>query len=174
MAAQLSTNAEIVGAYLDAVSKKDHSIVERFLAPDIEYIVNGTSHRDREGKLPPISPELEAALPWLGKHDGHANVSAFLDRLHANLDVTAYGPREVISEGDRAAAFGWFRLAAKATGRVMDIPYAIYFEMENGKIRKYHFLESTFDVAAAFRDGGKWIVKRDQVDHEIPEPSIAS
>ena len=169
MEAQLTNNAGIVGAWLDAVSRKEHSVVERFLAPDIEYIVNGTSSRDSEGKLPPVSPELEAALPWFGKHDGHAEVSAFLERMHTNLDVTAYGPREVLSEGNRAAAFGWFRLASKTTGRVVDIPCAIYFEIENGKIRKYHFLESTFDVAAAFRDGGKWIVRRDCVDHEIPE-----
>lgn len=173
MASQLANNAEIVGAYLDAVSKKAHSVVERFFAPDIECIVNGTPARDTEGKLPPISAELGDALPWFGKHDGHAKVSAFLDRMHANLDVTAYGPRKVISEGNRAAAFGWFRLVSKSTGRIVDIPYSIYVEIENGKIRKYHFLESTFDVAAAFRDGGKWIVKRDNVDHEIPEPSTA-
>jgi hypothetical protein len=41
--------------------------------------------------------------------------------MHRNLEVTAFGPRELISEGNKAAAFGWFRLHALSTGRTVDI-----------------------------------------------------
>lgn len=89
--------------------------------------------------------------------------------MHANLEVAAYGPREVISEGGKSAAFGWFRLHALTTGRTIDIAYAILFELRGGKIIRYQFLENTFDVAAAFRSGGEWQVKRSDGLHAIPE-----
>jgi ketosteroid isomerase-like protein len=171
MASKVASNAEIVGSYLEAVLRKDHSAVERFFDPEIEYFVNGTSQRDAELRLPPISAELESALPWLGHHKGHAGVRAFLDTMHSNLDVTAYGPREVISEGNKAAAFGWFRLHALTTNRTIDIAYAILFELRDGKIIRYQFLENTFDVAAAFRAGGSWPVKRNDGVHNVAELS---
>ena len=99
MGKKVESNGQIVASYLDAVLRKDHSAVDRFFDPKVDYFVNGTSHRDPELKLPPVSPELEAALPWLGHHRGQAGVKAFLETMHGNLEVTAYGPREVISEG---------------------------------------------------------------------------
>jgi ketosteroid isomerase-like protein len=161
------TNAEVVASYLDAVLHRDASAIDRFFHPEVEYIVNGA--RDADGRLPPISRELGEALPWLGLHRGLSEVHAFFDCMHRNLDVTAYGPREVISEGARAAAFGWFRLHARPTGRIIAIPYSIFFELKNGLIIKYHFLESTFDVASAFRRGGDWRIEREGKIHAIPE-----
>ena len=171
MATEIESNAQIVAAYLDAVLRKDHSAVERFFDPEIQYFVNGTSHRDSELRLPPISTELQAALPWLGHHRGHQGVGAFLETMHAKLDVTAYGPREVISEGDKAAAFGWFRLHAITTGRTIDIAYAILFELRGAKIIRYQFLENTFDVAAAFRTH-EWPASRVQPEGPMARPLI--
>ena len=161
------TNAEVIASYLDAVLHRDATAIDRFFHPEVEYIVNGA--RDAGGRLPPISRELGEALPWLGLHRGLSEVHAFFDCMHRNLDVTAYGPREVISEGIRAAAFGWFRLHARPTGRIIGIPYSIFFELKNGLIIKYHFLESTFDVASAFRRGGDWRIEREHKIHAIPE-----
>ncbi len=126
MGTKVESNAQIVASYLDAVLRKDHSAVDRFFDPEVEYFVNGTSQRDPERKMPPMSPEFEAALPWLGHHRGRG-VKAFLETMNANLDVTVYGPREVISEGDKAAAFGWFRLHALTTGRNIDISYPVRY-----------------------------------------------
>jgi ketosteroid isomerase-like protein len=163
------SNADIVAAYLDAVLRKDNTAIDRFFHPDVEYIVNGSPARDAERRLPPISRECAEALPWMGLHRGLDEVKSFFDCLHRNLDVTAYGPREVISDGNRAAAFGWFRLHALTTGRTIDIPYSIFFELKDGLIVKYHFLENAFEVAAAFRSGGRWLVRREGETHEIPE-----
>jgi glyoxylase-like metal-dependent hydrolase (beta-lactamase superfamily II)/ketosteroid isomerase-like protein len=170
MSLQSLSNSEIVAAYLDAVLRKDSSAVERFFHPEVEYIVNGTPERDVGMALPPISQECQEALPWMGLHQGRPAVKSFLECLHRNLEVTQYGPREVLSEGPRAAAFGWFRLHALPTGRTMDIAYSIFFELREGLIVKYHFLENTFDVASAFRSGGAWRLHREERIHEVPEP----
>ena len=110
MSAPKPSNSEIITAYLDAVMRKDASVIDHFFAPDVEYMVNGTPAPDGSGVLPPISADCHRALPWLGLHRGRAAVKEFLAHMHRNLEVIAFGPREVISEGNKAAAFGWFRL----------------------------------------------------------------
>jgi len=162
------SNSQLIAAYLDAVMRKDASVVERFFAPDVEYMVNGTPDLDPTGVLPPISADCHAALPWLGLHRGREAVKEFLAHMHGNLEVTAFGPREVISEGNKAAAFGWFRLPALSTGRSVDISYSIRFELRDGLIVKYHFLENTFDVATAFRSAGNWLLETDGTKHNVP------
>lgn len=164
----LQSNSELIAAYLDAVLRKDASAVDRFFATDVEYIVNGSPIPDVRGMIPPISADCYAALPWLGVHQGKEAVKGFLTHMHRNLEVTAFGPREVISEGNKAAAFGWFRLYALSTGRTADIAYAIRFELRDGLIVRYHFLENTFDVAAAFRSSGEWRLDTDGLKHTIP------
>jgi hypothetical protein len=93
------SNSEIIAASLDAVVRKDASVIDSFFAPDVEDMVNGTSPPDPAGVLPPISADCRAALPWLGLHRGREVVKEFLPHMHRNLEVTAFGPREVISDG---------------------------------------------------------------------------
>jgi len=161
-------SAELIAAYLDAVIRKDASAVDRYFHPDVEYMVNGTPQPDPAGVLPPLSEDCHAALPWLGLYRGREAVRNFLAHMHRNLEVTAFGPREVISQGEKGAAFGWFRLRSLATGRTADIGYSIFFELRGGRIVKYHFLENTFDVARAFRRGGSWLMDTDAGAHSIP------
>jgi ketosteroid isomerase-like protein len=161
-------NSALIAAYLDAVIRKDASAVDKYFHPDVEYVVNGVEATDSAGALLPISQECHTALPWLGIHRGREGVKAFLTHMHRNLEVTAFGPREVISDGDRAAAFGWFRLHALPTDRIVEISYSIYFELRDGLIVKYHFLENTFDVAAAFRVDGSWLIDTDGTKHSVP------
>lgn len=103
-----------------------------------------------------------------GSIPGREALKAFLAHMHRNLEVTAFGPREVISQGNKAAAFGWFRLHSLSTSRTADISYSIFFELRDGLIVKYHFLENTFDVASAFRAGGAWLIDTDGVRHNVP------
>ena len=168
MGALAQSNSQLIAAYLDAVIQKDASAVDRYFDPDVEYIVNGVPGPRSTDALPPISEDCGAALPWLGLYRGKEALKGFLEHMHGNLDVTAFGPREVISQGDKVAAFGWFRLHSHTTGRTADIAYSIFFELQNGLIIKYHFLENTFDVAFAFRTGGAWLIETDGVERNVP------
>ncbi|WP_298257701.1 nuclear transport factor 2 family protein [Bradyrhizobium sp.] len=159
---------ELISQYLEAVGRKDESAVDRFFHPDIEYIVNGVTAPDPASGLPPISSDLEKAFPWFGIHRGRVAVKAFLNLLHQNLEVTAYGPRTVISDGGKAAAFGWFRLRALSTGRTIDVGYAVLAEVKEGLITKYQFVENTCAVADAFRIAGVWQFATGGAIHKIP------
>lgn len=164
----IRANAEIIAEYLDCVLRRDHTAVDRYFHPDIAYVVNGSPLPDRSPAIPAISAECIGALPWLGHYRGKDALKAFLDHMHRNLDVTAFGERRVISQGDEIAAFGWFRLRALSTGRAADIAYAIYIQMCDGLIVKYHFIENTFDVANAFRVSGAWKVDTDGERRDVP------
>jgi glyoxylase-like metal-dependent hydrolase (beta-lactamase superfamily II)/ketosteroid isomerase-like protein len=164
--------ADVIKSYLDAVARKETGVVERFFHPDVEYMVNGVASLDDGGTLPPISPQCSAALPWLGLYRGRDALHAFLEHMNRNLEITEFGPLEVISNGNRAAAFGWFRLQALSTGRTADISFAVNFEVRDGRIVKYHFVENTFDVAGAFRIDGSWIVSTDGTKKTIPPLAI--
>ena len=68
MGAHVRPNAEIVADYLDSVLRKDHSAVDRFFHPEVEYMINGSPAQDRDPTLPPLSPECKSALPlWCAK-----------------------------------------------------------------------------------------------------------
>jgi ketosteroid isomerase-like protein len=170
MSAPAQSSAELIGAYLDAVIRRDASAVDRYFHPNVEYLVNGTPSPDPAGVLPPISSECHSALQWLGIYHGREALKGFLAHMHRNLEVTAFGPREVFSQGNKAAAFGWFRLRALSTGRTEDISYSIFLELRGGLIVRYHFLENTFDVAAAFRADGSWVIDTDGAKHSVPLP----
>ena len=76
---------ELIGAYLDAVIRRDASAIDRYFHPDVEYMVNGTPSRDSTGVLPPVSAECHTALPWLGIYHGREALKAFFEHLHRNL-----------------------------------------------------------------------------------------
>ena len=168
MSGAAHSSSELIATYLDAVIRKDASAVDRYFDPNVEYMVNGTLEPDTAGVLPPISSDCQAALPWLGLYRGRAALKAFLAHMHHNLEVTTFGQREVVSDGTRAAVFGWFRLRSLSTGRTADISYSIFFEVRDGLIVKYHFLENTFDVARAFYAGGSWLIETDGIKRGIP------
>jgi ketosteroid isomerase-like protein len=174
MDAAAGLNAELIAAYLDAVIRKDASAVDRYFAPNVEYMVNGTPAPDLAGTLPPNSAQCQAALPWLGIYRGREPLKGFFAHMHRNLEVTAFGPRKVVSQGDKAAAFGWFRLRALSTGRTADFSYSILFELRDGRIVKYHFPENTFGVAAAFQVGSSWIIATDGAERHVPSTLDAS
>ena len=70
MSAAAQSNSELIAAYLDAVIRKDTSVVDRYFDPSVEYMVNGTLEPDPSGVLPPISEDCHSALPWLGIYQG--------------------------------------------------------------------------------------------------------
>ena len=77
MSTAAQSNSERIAAFLDAVIRKDASAVDRYFAPDVEYMVNGAPEPDTAGALPPISEDCRAALPWLGLYYGQGGAQGF-------------------------------------------------------------------------------------------------
>ncbi len=164
-----SSVAALAGAYLDAVSRGEGAAAaERHFHPDIVYIVNGPPSHAEGVDLPALSGELHSALPWMGMYRGLDEVRSFLTHMHSNLDVTGFGPREIIGDDQRAAVFGWFGLRARPAGREVRVAFSVLVEGREGKIARYQFLENTFDVSLAFRSGGSWAFQTDGKTTTVP------
>ena len=161
--------AALAEAYLDAVSLGEGvAAAERYFHPDIVYIVNGPPVPVDGLALPALSGELRQGLPWLGMYRGLDEVRAFLTHMHANLDVTGFGSREIVGDDQRAAVFGWFGFRSRPDGRELRSAFSVLLEQREGKIGLYRFLENTFDVALAFRSGGSWAIKTDGTIKSVP------
>lgn len=161
--------ASLAEAYLDAVSRGEGAAAaERYFHQDIIYIVNGPLVPVDGVALPSLSSELHTGLPWLGMYRGLAEVRAFLAHMHANLDVTGFGPWEIVGDDERAAVFGWFGLRSRPNGREIRSAFSVLLERRDGKIGRYQFLENTFDVALAFRGGGSWAIQADGTTKTVP------
>jgi ketosteroid isomerase-like protein len=164
-----SSVAALAGEYLDAVNRGEGAAAaERYFHPDIVYIVNGPPSPVDAVDLPALSSELHSALPWLGMYRGRDEVRAFLTHMHSNLDVTRFGPREIVGDDQRAAVFGWFGLRSRPAGREVRIAFSVLVEARDGKIARYQFLENTFDVSCAFRSGGSWAFQTDGKTTAVP------
>ncbi len=164
-----SSVAALAEAYLDAVGQGEGiAAAERYFHADIVYIVNGPSVPVDGLALPSLSRELQSGLPWLGMYRGLDEVRAFLTHMHANLDVTGFGRREIVGDDERAAVFGWFGLRSRPHGREVRSAFSVLVEERDGKIARYQFLENTFDVAVAFRRGGSWAIQTDGTTKTVP------
>jgi hypothetical protein len=161
--------AALAEAYLDAVSRGEGiAAAERYFHPDIAYIVNGPPVLLDWLALPSVSHELHSGLPWLGVYRGLDEVRAFLTHMHANLDVTGFGPRQIVGDDERAAVFGWFSLRSRPEGREIASAFSVQLQQRDGKIGHYQFLENTFDVALAFQSGGSWAIQTDGTTKTVP------
>jgi ketosteroid isomerase-like protein len=164
-----SSVAALAAEYLDAVARGEGAAAaERYFHPDITYIVNGPASPGKAVELPALSRELHSALPWLGVYRGLGEVRGFLTHMHSNLDVTRFGPREIVGDDQRAAVFGWFGLRSRPAGGEVRIAFSVLVEGREGKIVRYQFLENTFDVSLAFRTGGSWAFDTDGKTTTVP------
>jgi ketosteroid isomerase-like protein len=164
-----SSVAALAGEYLDAVTRGEGAAAaERYFHSEIVYIVNGPPPRAEAVGLPALSSELHSTLPWLGIYRGLDEVRAFLAHMHSNLDVTGFGPREIVGDEQRAAVFGSFGLRSRPAGREARIAFSVLVEGRDGKIARYQFLENTFDVSLAFRSGGAWALQTDGNTTTVP------
>lgn len=161
--------AALAGEYLDAVTRGEGAAAaERYFHPEIVYIVNGPPSPATAVDLTALSSELRSALPWLGMYRGLDEVCAFLTHMHSNLDVTGFGPREIVGDDRRAAVFGWFSLRSRPAGREARIAFSALVEGREGKIARYQFLENTFDVSLAFRSDRSWTFETDGKSTTVP------
>ena len=161
--------ASLAEAYLDEVVRgQGVRAAEHYFHPDIVYIVNGPASPADTVDLPVLSSELHSALPWLGIYRGLDEVRAFLAHMHSNLEVTGFGPREIVGDDQRAAVFGWFGLRSRPAGRDVRIAFSVLVEGRDGKIARYQFLENAFDVSLAFRSGGSWAFQTDGKTTTVP------
>jgi ketosteroid isomerase-like protein len=118
---------------------------ERFKSGDIQSLLNLVSD-DVEWELPNIEN-----VPFAGKRRGREQVGEFFKSLADAQEVLHFEPEELIAQGDKVAALGYYRCCVKSTGREYEGDWAHVFTIRNGKVSKMHEYTDTAAAAAAYQ-----------------------
>ena len=94
--------------------------------------------------------EAPANVPYGGKRKGRAHIVGFFQGLDSSCTDMKLSPEHFVAQGDSVATFGRFSGMAKATGIRFDVPYAHYFQIQDGKIVHYINLSDTAALTTVF------------------------
>jgi ketosteroid isomerase-like protein len=132
MSAQENTQA-IQNIYA-AFGRGDIAAILNALASDVEWI--HTAAKD---------------VPFGGTYRGTQQVGTFFQKLAESQDFLAFEPHEFVAQADLVAVFGSIKARSKATGKVYETPWAMKWQLQNGKVTKLHHFFDSAIVEAAFR-----------------------
>ncbi|MFJ8913770.1 nuclear transport factor 2 family protein [Amycolatopsis sp. NPDC102389] len=95
-------------------------------------------------------PGATDLVPWIGPRRNRAEIHEFYDLLDKGLIPDRFDVERVLVDGPHAVAIGRLRSTIRATGKVIDSPFTIQFEVDDdGLITKYLLLEDSWHVANA-------------------------
>jgi ketosteroid isomerase-like protein len=118
---------------------------EAFGRGDIESII-GNCTEDCE--FHSIGP---ATVPYYGIHKGkdairnHYFAAMMSTQSDQNLAVERF-----VAQGDTVVALGRYSAAVKATGKTMESPVALIFDLREGKVRRFEVMGDTAAAQAAY------------------------
>ncbi len=125
----------VVNEFLKRVAEGDIPAVVALFAPDASWEVPG-------------DPDI---VPWAGRRtvDG---IPAFFQTLSELTDRELFNVERSVVDGTTAVLIGRARLVVRATGKVIDTPFAIDIIVNpDGRISRYYMFEDSWGVAQAVR-----------------------
>jgi ketosteroid isomerase-like protein len=91
------------------------------------------------------------ALPWIGRRTGRSAVTDFIRGTRRLLERVRFDVQGVLADKGRAVIFGDLASKVKATGKMIESPFALILYVSDGKITRFQMLEDTFAVSQAAR-----------------------
>ena len=90
------------------------------------------------------------ALPWIGQQrTGRKAVAEFIRGLRSLTDPVKFDVQDILASDARAAIVGELATRIKATGKVIESPFAIILTVSGGQITRFQMLENSFAVSKA-------------------------
>jgi ketosteroid isomerase-like protein len=117
-----------------------------------------------EGKAPAVIAALFAenvvieipgdsgALPWIGRKTGREAVAGFIRDLRSLTEQVKFDVQDILASDSRAVIVGELATLIKATGKMIESPFAIILTLsDGGAITAFRMLENSFAVSQAAR-----------------------
>jgi ketosteroid isomerase-like protein len=127
-------NRAIVQQGYAAFGRGDIPALLELLSEDVEWETPGTSE-----------------FPLAGKRRGHQQVVEFFQTLNATFEIQRFVPETFVAEGDRVIVQGRETALIRATGKVIEVPWAHAFTLRNGKIVALQEYVDTAAIVAELR-----------------------
>ncbi|GAB3482183.1 nuclear transport factor 2 family protein [Amycolatopsis cihanbeyliensis] len=96
-------------------------------------------------------PGATGIVPWIGPRTGKAQVAEFFARFGDYLERDRFEVRRIIADGPHAVVIGELRSRVRATGRIIESPFAVDITVQDGLITRYVMFEDSWRVAEATR-----------------------
>jgi hypothetical protein len=127
----IQENVQIVKDFFAAIGRSDREGLLALVAEDIEWIIPG------EG------------WPLAGRHRGHAELAAVLQKASEEVEMTYPEPPEFVAHGDRVLVVGVATGKIKATNKPFKDNWVFDITVRNGKVTKIREYIDTQALARA-------------------------
>ncbi|MFT4189912.1 MAG: nuclear transport factor 2 family protein, partial [Comamonas sp.] len=84
-----------------------------------------------------------SAVPWIGPRRDRAAVGAFYRELAARIAPERFEVQRTLADDEQAVVLGELASRIKATGRLIETPFAFVLTVRDGKIVRYRMLEDS-------------------------------
>lgn len=123
-----------VTEYHRRLSQGDHDGVTELFADQVDWNIPGATD----------------LVPWIGRHSTREGVRRFLDELTKGIIPDRFDIDRILVDGAHAVSVGRLRSTVRSTGKVIESPFTIQFEVnDDGLITKYLLLEDSWHIAQA-------------------------
>ena len=119
-------------------------IFEAFGRGDIEEILTCCS-TDCEFYYP--GP---AIIPYAGRKKGHAEIRAYYEAILNNQSSHDLKVDRIIAQDDNVVAIGSYKGVVNSTGKTIESPLVLTYEVQNGSVIRHMLLGDTAAGAAAY------------------------
>lgn len=127
-------NTQVIQNIYAAFGRGDVAAILSALASEVEWVHTAAK-----------------AVPFGGTYRGPQEVVTFFQKLAESQDILGFEPRDFVAQGELVAVFGSIKARVKATGKTYETPWAMKWQVQNGKVTKFHHLFDSALVEAAFR-----------------------
>lgn len=125
-------------------------VVHRLVAPDVTYV-----------SLNFDNPDLHKLMPWAGTYQGIQSIIDTFIRIYQHWKQIDFRPDVVFGDEENVALRGHATWTSAILNKTVSSPYAIFAQVQDGKIIYMQFMEDTFMTASSFRSSGTWYFESD-------------
>jgi uncharacterized protein len=94
-----------------------------------------------------------AAIPYAGSKKGAAEIQSYFSNLIGTQSNADLRIDQFVAEGNSVVAIGRYTAKVDATGRTIESPVALTFEVEGGKVTRHMVFHDTAAIAAGYAGG---------------------
>ena len=91
------------------------------------------------------------ALPWIGRRTGRGAVADFVRGTRSLVKQHRFEVQDILASDDRAVIVGELASTIEATGKVVELAFALILTVQGGQITRFQMLEDSFAVSRAAR-----------------------
>lgn len=91
------------------------------------------------------------ALPWIGRRTGRRAISDFIRDTRRLIERVRFDIQEILVSDDRAVIVGELASRINATGKLVELDFALILTVSDGEISRFNLIEDSFAVSQAAR-----------------------